>query len=63
MSIVIQCPHLATDGISKLCMNGKFPCSCEKCSCSDKQYVVITTTTNSGTSSGTNEWPNYLKGE
>lgn len=59
MSIVIQCPYLATDGLSRFCMNGKFPCSCETCSCSDKQYVEITTTTTSGTSA----WPNYLKKE
>ena len=58
MSIVIQCPYLiTTDGTSKLCMNGRFPCDCERCSCLDKQYVKVTTTT-----SGTSEWPNYLKG-
>lgn len=57
MSIIIQCPYLVTDGLSRLCMNGKFPCDCETCSCSDKQYVKSTTTTTSDTS----EWPNYLK--
>lgn len=56
MSIVIQCPYLATDGLSKLCMNGRFPCDCERCNCLDKQYVEAPTTT-----SGTSEWPNYLK--
>lgn len=57
MSIVMQCPYFATDGLSKFCMNGKFPCDCEKCSCSDKEYVEITTTTTTGTS----EQPNYFK--
>ena len=56
----MNCPYLiTTDGISKLCMNGRFPCDCERCSCLDKQYVEITTTTTSGTS----EYPNYLKVE
>lgn len=76
MSIIMKCPYLiTTDGISKLCMNGRFPCDCKRCSCLDKQYVEITTTTTFGTSawpnylkretttSGTSTWPNYLKGE
>ena len=63
MSIVMQCPYFATDGLSKFCMNGKFPCDCERCSCSDKQYVEITTTTTTGTTTtfGTSGQPNYLK--
>ena len=57
MSIVMQCKYFATDGLSKFCMNGKFPCDCERCNCSDKQYVEIITTTTTGTS----EQSNYFK--
>lgn len=58
MSKVLQCPHLATDGMSRWCMNGRFPCDCESCDCKDKHYVEVTTTNNTA---GTSEWPNYLK--
>ena len=55
MATVLQCPWFASDGFSKWCMNGKFPCNCESCDCTDKKYIEITTT------AGTSAWPNYLK--
>lgn len=42
MAKVIQCPHFGTDGLSKFCMNGRFPCDCESCDCTDKHYVEVT---------------------
>ena len=41
MSKVIQCPHFASDGLSRWCMNGRFPCDCESCDCKDKHYVEV----------------------
>lgn len=58
MATVIQCPYYASDGLSRWCMNGRFPCDCESCDCPDKKYVEITTT---NTTAGTSNWPNYLK--
>ena len=58
MARVLQCPWLATNGLSRWCMNGRFPCNCESCDCSDKKYVEVYTTTNTA---GTSDWPNYLK--
>ena len=55
MATIIQCTHFASDGLSRWCMNGRFPCDCESCDCPDKKYVEITTT------AGTSNWPNYLK--
>ena len=42
---ILQCPWFASDGLSKWCMNGHFPCNCEACNCEDKKYVEIYTTT------------------
>ena len=55
MAMVLQCPWFASDGFSKWCMNGKFPCNCKSCDCADKKYIEITTT------ASTSDWPNYLK--
>ena len=44
MSKVLQCPHLATYGLSRFCLYGKFPANCEECDCPDKNYIEITTT-------------------
>lgn len=45
MAKVLQCPWFASNGFSKWCMNGHFPCNCETCNCEDKKYVEIYTTT------------------
>ena len=43
----MYCPHFATsDGITRFCMKGYFPCDCENCICPDKRLVDITTTNN-----------------
>lgn len=42
MAIVLQCPWFVTDGISKWCMNGRFPCNCDSCDCPDKKYGTMT---------------------
>ena len=47
MSKSMYCPHFATsDGITRFCMNGRFPCDCETCNCPDKQYYETRTTNN-----------------
>lgn len=46
MATVLQCPHYASDGFSKWCMNGRFPCDCEYCDCKDKKFVEVITTNN-----------------
>lgn len=47
MSKVLQCPHYVSfDGITRYCMNGRFPCDCETCNCPDRHYVDVYTTTN-----------------
>ena len=45
MAQVMQCPHFASDGLSRWCLNGRFPCDCASCNCPDKHFVEITTTT------------------
>ena len=58
MAKVLQCPWFATNGLSRWCMNGRFPCNCESCDCPDKRYVEVYTTTNTA---DTSYWSNYLK--
>ena len=47
MSKSMYCPHFASsDGITRFCMKGYFPCDCENCICPDKQLVDIMTKNN-----------------
>lgn len=41
MGKVLQCPHLASYGLSRYCLYGRFPADCENCDSPDKRYVDI----------------------
>ena len=47
MAKTLQCPHfISYGGITRGCLLGYFPANCETCTCPDKRYIEIKTTTN-----------------
>lgn len=52
----MYCPHFVTmGGLTRYCMEGKFPCNCDTCNHPDKRYVDVYTTNNTADKEVDNE--------